>query len=107
MKNIEVSTHRERPIPPRAVRELYDHVGWERPGDEGDIAEVLEAGSALGAWDTDRLIGFVRALTDGHFAAYVEDVMVHEAYRGRGVGERLLSLLLAEIGDVANVNLFC
>ena len=33
--------------------------------------------------------------------------MVNEAYRRRGVGERLLWLLLAEISDVAIVNLFC
>jgi GNAT superfamily N-acetyltransferase len=33
--------------------------------------------------------------------------MVHEAYRGRGVQERLLLLPLVEIGDVAIVNLSC
>jgi ribosomal protein S18 acetylase RimI-like enzyme len=33
--------------------------------------------------------------------------MVHREWRGRGIGERVLSLLLVEIGDVANVSLFC
>jgi GNAT superfamily N-acetyltransferase len=107
MEEIEVKTHRERPIPPRSVRELYEHVGWSRPGSEEDIAEVLEAGPAVGAWDGDRLVGFVRALSDGHLAAYVEDVMVHQDYRRDGVGGQIMARLLKEIGQVANLNLFC
>jgi GNAT superfamily N-acetyltransferase len=107
MEDIEVKSHRERAIPPGSVRGLYDHVGWRRPGSEEDIAEVLAAGPTVGAWDEDRLVGFARALSDGRFAAYVEDVMVHEAYRRRGVGEKIVVLLLEEIGTVAKVNLFC
>ena len=105
--NIEVKSHRERPIPPVSVRGLYDHVGWDMPATEEDLAEVLAADPAVGAWDGDRLAGFARALSDGHLAAYVEDVMVHEAYRRRGVGEQIVALLLEEIGAVAKVNLFC
>jgi ribosomal protein S18 acetylase RimI-like enzyme len=107
MGNLEVRTHCERKIPPRSVRELYEHVGWSRPASEQDMAEVLQAGPAVGAWDGERLIGFVRALSDGHLAAYVEDVIVNEEYRGGGVGEKLMRRLLEEVGDVANVSLFC
>jgi GNAT superfamily N-acetyltransferase len=107
MGELEVKTHQERPIPPRAVRELYEHVGWYRPGGEEAMTEVLESGPAIGAWDEDRLVGFMRALSDGRFAAYIEDVMVHEEYRGSGVGGDLMARLLEEVGDVAKVNLFC
>ena len=107
MVRVVVRTHRELPIRSRTVRELYDHVGWRRPGGEDEIAAVLEAGPAVGAWDGERLIGFVRALSDDHLAAYVEDVIVNEEYRGGGVGEKLMRRLLEEMGDVANVNLFC
>jgi ribosomal protein S18 acetylase RimI-like enzyme len=107
MENLDIRTHRERPIPPRAVRELYDHVGWTRPASEEALAEVLKAGPAVGAWNRDKLVGFVRALSDGHLVAYVEDVMVHEGYRHSGVGRKLMVRLLEEIGSVAKVNLFC
>jgi hypothetical protein len=46
MKEVEIKTHRERPIPPRAVRGLYAHVGWSGPASDHDLAEVLEAGDA-------------------------------------------------------------
>jgi GNAT superfamily N-acetyltransferase len=104
---IEIKTHRERPIPPRSVRELYEHVSWSRPANEEELREVLEAGPAVGAWDGERLVGFVRALSDGYLAAYVEDVMVHQDYRRGGVGDRLMSRLLTEIKRSANVSLFC
>jgi GNAT superfamily N-acetyltransferase len=93
---IEIKTHRERPIPPRSVRELYEHVSWSRPANEEELREVLEAGPAVGAWDGERLVGFVRTLSDGHLAAYVEDVMVHQDYRRSGVGERIMSRLLRD-----------
>ena len=107
MAQIEIKTHRERPIPPRSVRELYEHVGWSRPVNEEELREVLEAGPAVGAWDGERLVGFVRALSDGHLAAYIEDVIVHQDYRRGGVGDRLMSRLLTEIKRSANVSLFC
>ena len=107
MAQIEIKTHRERPIPPRSVRELYEHVGWSRPANEEELREVLEAGPAVGAWDGQRLVGFVRALSDGHLAAYIEDVIVHQDYRRGGVGDRLMSRLLTEIKRSANVSLFC
>jgi GNAT superfamily N-acetyltransferase len=104
---MEIKTHRERPIPPKSVRELYEHVGWSRPTTDHDLAEVLKQGPAVAAWDGERLVGFVRALSDGHLAAYVEDVMVHVGCRGSGVGEKILSRLLEEVGNAANVSLFC
>ncbi len=107
MDSIKINTHRERSIPARFVRTLYEHVGFPSPVSEKDLEEVLEGGLAVGAWDGDRLVGFARALSDGHLAAYVENVMVYEEYRSSSVGEKIMSRLLEEIGDVANVNLFC
>ena len=107
MAQIEIKTHRERPIPPRSVRELYEHVGWSRPANEEELREVLEVGPAVGAWASERLVGFVRALSDGHLAAYIEDVMVHQDYRRGGVGDLIMSRLLTEIKRSANVSLFC
>ena len=104
---MEIRTHHERPIPASAVRDLYYHVGRTQPAREGDIRVALESGPAVGAWDGDRLVAFARALSDGHFNAYVEDVMVHEEYRRQGVGKRVVSLLLEELEDIETVSLYC
>jgi GNAT superfamily N-acetyltransferase len=104
---IELATHRERPIPPAALRTLYDHVAWVRPATEAELGAVLAAGPAVGAWNGEELVGFVRALSDGHLAAYIEDVMVHERCRHLGVGSVLMTRLLQELDGVAVVTLFC
>jgi GNAT superfamily N-acetyltransferase len=102
---VRFAAHGERPIPRRRCASCT----ITSAGNDRETKETSRRSSepALGAWDADRLVGFARAPTDGHFAACVGDVMAHEAYRGRGVRERLLSLPLVEIGDVAIVNLSC
>ncbi len=104
---MEIRTHTQRPIPASAVRDLYYHVGRTKPASEEDIRVALQAGPVVGAWDGNRLVGFARALSDGYFNAYLEDVMVHEDHRLQGVGKRIISLLLEELDDIETVSLYC
>lgn len=105
---IVIATHSERPIPPAALLDLYQAVHWSwvsRPPEV--LATVLASGPAVGAWDGERLIGFVRAVTDGHFRAYIEDVAVHPAYQRRGIGRQLLAQLLDILVHIDVISLFC
>ncbi len=104
---VEVRTAAERPIPARLVRDLYAQVGWWPERSEADIAGMLVRGVAVAAWDDDRLVGFARAVSDGRFRAYIEDVVVHEHYRRQGVATDLLERLLDELGAIDVVSLFC
>ena len=51
---------------------------------------IQEASRVVGLYDGDRQIGFCRAFTDGVSVAYLADVYVLPAYRGRGLGEELV-----------------
>lgn len=62
---------------------------------------------AVGAVHDQELIGFARAITDGRFRAYVEDAAVLTAYRGQGIGTRLLTRLREELAEVDLTSLFC
>jgi ribosomal protein S18 acetylase RimI-like enzyme len=66
----------------------------------------MNLGLAVGAWEDERLIGFARAVSDGVFRAYIEDVVVHENYRRSGIGQKLLSRLMNELSDIETVSLF-
>jgi GNAT superfamily N-acetyltransferase len=107
MAEVVTKLHRERSIPPQAVRDLYSHAGWWPERTVAQIERVLDAAPAVGAWDGDRLVGFARIVTDGVCRAYVEDVVVHEQYRGRGIGRALMDRLLNEVDDGLVVSLFC
>ncbi len=107
MDTLDVLTHHARPIPPTAVRRLYDLLGWWPHRSAADIAQALTAGPAVAAWDGPTLVGLARALTDGPLRAYVEDVAVLPAYRRHSLGTHLLTRLLAELAPVETVSLFC
>lgn len=50
------------------------------------------------AWHGQRLVGVSRAMTDFHFACYLSDLAVDEAYQKRGIGRRLIELTQQELG---------
>ena len=55
----------------------------------------------------NELVGFARVVSDGIFRAYIEDVVVHESVRNKGIGEKMLTILLREISHIHIVSLFC
>ncbi len=48
---------------------------------------MLKNSIAIGVWKENELIGFARVVSDGVFRAYLEDVVVHESVRNKGIGE--------------------
>jgi len=104
---ISFAGHEERPIDPAEVRRLYEGVTWGHGRDQSVIAASVEACVAVGAWDGGKLVGFTRALSDGWFRAYVEDVMIDPEYRGNKIGERMVAALLRKLSHIEIVSLFC
>jgi hypothetical protein len=63
--SVGFKTQLERLIRTKPVHEHYGHLDRRRRGSEEGIVRALRAGLAVGAWVGDRLVGFVRALSDG------------------------------------------
>ena len=98
----------ERRIAPAEVLRLMHQTAWGADRTEADIARALEiAPLRVGAWSDGRLVGFARALTDGVYRGYVDDVVVDESMRARGIGRRLLRELLELLAGVELVALDC
>ena len=59
--------------------------------------------------DADDLVGFVRVITDYTFKALVFDVIVADAHRGKGLGDRLVELVLEhpDLARVRHFELYC
>jgi GNAT superfamily N-acetyltransferase len=83
-------------IEPDALKALFEYAPWARGRTTDGIRAMLaRTDYHFSAWDGLKLVGFARVLTDGVYRATVWDVVVHPDYQGRGVGEELMSRLLA------------
>ena len=97
-----------RTVRPAEVLRLLQQTEWGMGRTEADLAPALRAAPIhVGAWSDGRLVGFARAITDGVFRSFIEDVVVEESLRGKGVGRRLVRELVALLPDVELVALDC
>lgn len=55
---------------------------------------IANSDPVISAWDDKQLIGFARATSDGIYRATIWDVMIHPAYRGAGLGIKLMETVL-------------
>lgn len=107
MSVVEIAFHHERPIAPQAVRMLYTSVDWWPHRTQEKLALLLKDALAVGAWEEDHLVGFARVVSDQHFRAFIEDVVVHPGHQQKGLGRLLLAKLLDALQEIETVTLFC
>ncbi|WKU25470.1 GNAT family N-acetyltransferase [Priestia megaterium] len=87
------------------MKEIYHSVGWKNH-DEEKIKKVFQSSSVVAiAYDEDNIAGFGRALSDGVFNAAIYDVVVDEHYQNKGIGQRIIENLLAQLKNVSCVHL--
>jgi aralkylamine N-acetyltransferase len=76
---------------------LYKSGGWWKDSyDPANIPHLIKGSFAFAvAADTSgHAIGMGRAISDGVSDAYIQDLVILPAYRGRGIGTKIASLLL-------------
>jgi ribosomal protein S18 acetylase RimI-like enzyme len=104
---VEIWSFTEKRIKANELKELYNNAGWWVERKEQEIDKMLEQDVSVGAWKDDELIGFARAISDGKFRAYLEDVVIHTNYQKSGIGTKLVSHLLDELAHIDVISLFC
>ncbi len=84
-----------------AVAELFISSGIRRPANDLDrIQQMLDnANLTLTAWDSERLVGIGRALTDYSFCCYLSDLAVAAEYQRQGIGEEIVQQIHKTIGN--------
>lgn len=84
------------PLPAHAVPDLREAVGWGRR--EYEYPDLLRRCFFYGGILNERgeLIAFGYLVSMGLEHGYLEDVMVHPDYQGRGLGTMLVKAILQE-----------
>ncbi|MEK4245779.1 GNAT family N-acetyltransferase [Psychrobacillus sp. FSL K6-2684] len=91
---------------------LFQNEWWTKNRTNDDILKMLDLSHvAIGLVDseTDELVGFARAITDGMYRAFIFDVIVKGSDRNRGLGFTLMNSLLENslIQSVERIELYC
>ncbi len=93
-------------ITPQGIRGFF--VGWANPPDSSTLVRLLEASSHFWlAIDGERLVGYVRAVSDGFFSAFLPELEVLPEYQGLGIGTTLLSNILGDLTGFYSIDGAC
>lgn len=93
-------------IPAEKLHALFQIIGWKR--DISKWQKVLEKSTYIVCtYDGDILVGFGRILEDGIMCMFY-DIGVHPDYRGKGIGTRIMEMLIDNVRDkgYASIGLF-
>ncbi len=74
------------------IERLSTLQGWPTPHDRPEEALIAWQHSwpTLVVTEGERVIGFVRGMTDGEVTMYIAEILVDANYRGKGIGLLLL-----------------
>lgn len=78
---------------------LYRLADWVSDGEDCSFINRAVAGSflAAAAFEGENLVGMGRVLSDGVSDAYIQDVVVHPDFRGKGIGGKIVMFLVSEL----------
>ena len=83
---------------------LFRQAGWDDKTDQARVKLMLENSTVVvTAWDKKRLVGFARCMTDQTFNGQINNIVVDEEYRGRGIGRRLIETILGSSDRVSYI----
>ena len=85
-------------------------VGWPHPPSPSVHHRLLQGSDFIVlAVDeqTEQVVGFVTALSDGVLSAYIPLLEVLPAYQEQGIGSELMRRMLAQLEHLYNIDLLC
>ena len=84
------------------VKEIYREEGWWTylQDDEKLVRAFHNSLYILGAFEDDRLVGFIRCVGDGEHILLVQDLIIDKKHRGQGIGTTLFQMVWEKYADV-------
>lgn len=83
-------------ITPRQISELRKAVGWNGMQNSYKLS-LKNSYIYFCCFDNDKLIGFLDVVSNGVTDAYIQDVIVHPEYQGKGIGTELMNQAITKL----------
>ncbi len=86
------------------LEELFLSVEWSS-GHYPDklVIAMKNFDTVYSAWDEDKLVGMICAMSDGIMNAYVHYLLVHPDYQGMAVGRKLVDMVKEKYKDFLRI----
>lgn len=90
------STYLER------IKEIFEAEGWMAYLNNDDkLKSALDHSLyILGAFEDDKLVGFIRCLGDGEHAVTIQDLIIDKAYQRKKIGTTLMNKMFEKYSTV-------
>lgn len=84
------------------LQDLFLSNRWDSGNYPDKLVTALKGSHhVITAWDGDKLLGLMNALSDGLMNVFFLYLVVHSDYQGKGIGQKLVELMLHEYKDYA------
>jgi len=93
-EQFRISTNKEK-LDLHAIADMLSRAYWSRGRTLAQLERALDRSLVFGLFDENRQIGLARVISDFSIFAYLCDVIIHEDYRGRGLGIWLVQNIMA------------
>ncbi|MCG7384732.1 GNAT family N-acetyltransferase [Paenibacillus sp. ACRRY] len=94
------------------VGQLSEHFfdGWPNPPSKATFLRLLEQSYAVELAvddETEKVIGFIQAISDGVLSAYIPLLEVVPEFQGKGIGTTLTERMLNRLQGLYMIDLLC
>ena len=90
-----------------AVLEIYESVNWQNyTNDVNKLKSAIKnSHKTYVFYQENKVRGLVRTISDGFTICYVQDLLVHSDYQGRGIGGELIKHILLSNENIRQIML--
>ena len=82
----------------KALSDLRESVGWNRMEDEYSNP-LMTSYYHIAVYEDDKMVGYIDSVSNGVTDAYIQDLMVHPDYQGKGLGTELMNQMIAYLKE--------
>ena len=86
------------PTSAKQIADLREAVGWNRMENCYEN-ELMASYFHISVYDGEKLIGYIDTVSNGVTDAYIQDLMVHPDYQGKGIGTELMNRTIAYLKE--------
>ena len=82
----------------KALSDLRESVGWNRMEDEYNNP-LMTSYYHIAVYEDDKMVGYIDSVSNGVTDVYIQDLMVHPDYQGKGLGTELMNQMITYLKE--------